>query len=110
MRPSRFREQELRVEAERVVKYRGTTRVRLEALQFSMERAKRFQSEREQERLERERLEQERLEQERLEQERLERLEQERLEQERLKLEKLEKLKKLQESFVQKLREQEKLD
>ena len=34
MRPSRFREQELRVEAERFVKYRGTVRVRLEVLHF----------------------------------------------------------------------------
>ena len=34
MRLSRFREQELRVEAERFVKYRGTVRVRLEILHF----------------------------------------------------------------------------
>ena len=34
MRRSRFSEQELRVEAERFVKYRGTARVRLEVLDF----------------------------------------------------------------------------
>ena len=34
MRRSRFSEQELRLEAERCVKYRGTARVRLEVLHF----------------------------------------------------------------------------